>query len=144
MNRCTTTPPLPPPARARWRAWFVCALLATLLPAAAQAQSAPGAGRSFPQRALRGILTLVSTSEATLNGQPIRLAPGLRLFSPQNALVMAHPLIGQSLRVNYLIEVSTGMLHTVWILTENEAAQPRKGSAAIISNIVTHPNAVSK
>ena len=105
------------------------ALCAALLAAApAQAQT-PLTQRTFPVAAQRGDLRIASTVEAVLNGKPIRMAPGLRIFSPQNTLVFAHTLIGQPLRVNYVIEASTGMLHTVWILTEAEAEQkPGKGA----------------
>ena len=81
----------------------------------------------FPDAALRGTLTLNSTAEATLSGRTIRMAPGMRLMSPQNTLVMVNSVLGQSYKVNYVIENSTGMLLTAWILTEGEAAQPRKG-----------------
>ena len=96
-------------------------------PAAAQVQAALGGVRTFPDSALRGQLTLLGGQEAQLNGQVVRMAPGMRLFSPQNTLVMLHTVQGQAYRVNYLIENSTGMLLTAWILSEAEAAQPRKG-----------------
>ena len=66
-----------------------------------------------------------------------RLAPGLRIFNTSNALVFAHSLINQPLKVNYVIEASTGMLLTAWILTEDEARQPRKGSDGVQNNIRT-------
>ncbi|MBS0609131.1 MAG: hypothetical protein JSS19_07245, partial [Proteobacteria bacterium] len=72
-----------------------------------------------------GDLKVLNAAEAELNGKPVRLAPGLRIFNPQNALVFAHGLINQPVKVNYVIEPSTGMLHTVWILTEAETRQPR-------------------
>lgn len=81
--------------------------------------------RNFPEAALRGKLAVVSSVDAELNGNAIRMAPGMRLFSPQNSLVMLHTVMGQSFKVNYVIEPSTGMLLTAWILTEAEAAQPR-------------------
>jgi len=36
------------------------------------------------------------------------------------------------------------MLHSAWILTESEAAQPRKGSDAIVTNITTSSGAALK
>ena len=98
----------------------------------AQAQQVPtgtGMVRNFPEAALRGALTVTGANEARLNGQPIRMAPGMRLFSPQNTLVMAHTVIGQTFKVNYVIEQSTGMLHAAWILTQGEAELPRKGNS---------------
>lgn len=145
MNRCTT-----PESTRKHRlrhallATLACSVLATALPAAAQMQPGLGINRPFPDAALRGTLTIVNASEAMLNGKSIRLAPGMRLFSPQNTLVMAHSVIGQSFKVNYVLETSTGMLHAAWILTEGEAAQPRKGSDAITTNITTGSGAVLK
>ena len=126
MNRCTTTFFSRPLAR-RLVAGLALALLGATLPAAAQVVPGLGGMRNFPDAALRGTLTLNSLTEATLNGRSIRMAPGMRLLSPQNTLVMLHGVLGQSYKVNYVIENSTGMLLTAWILTEGEAAQPRKG-----------------
>ena len=138
MNRCPATPSA-----------FTRALLAGLagawlgaaLPAAAQVQPGLGVVRSFPDAAQRGTLTLNTVSEATLNGRTIRVAPGMRLLSPQNTLVMLHGVLGQSYKVNYVIENSTGMLLTAWILTEGEAAQPRKGSDTVQFNFRTESDA---
>lgn len=118
-------------------AGLACALLSATLPVAAQGQPGLGLNRPFPDAALRGTLTFVTTAQASLNGQPIQVAPGMRLFSPQNTLVMAHTVLGQTFKVNYMLEASTGMLHAAWILTEAEAAQPRKGSDATTTNITT-------
>jgi len=124
MTRCTPLPAL-----------ALAALLA--LPLAGQAQQAPtpAGQRNFPAAALRGNLKIINAAEAELNGKATRLAPGLRIYNPQNALVFAHSLINQALRVNYVIEASTGMLLTAWILTEAEAKQPRQGSDSVHSNI---------
>ena len=104
------------------------ALAAALAAPPVLAQQVPfglGNVRKFPEAALRGKLSIMSTVDAELNSRAIRMAPGMRLFSPQNSLVMLHTVIGQSFKVNYVIEPSTGMLLTAWILTEAEAAQPR-------------------
>ena len=139
MTRCTNRP-------LRLALAACCAaLLAAVLPAGAQ-QLLPGnAGqRPFPPAALRGSLKIVNMAEAELNGKAIRLAPGLRIFNPQNALVFAHSLTGQNVKVNYVTEASTGMLLTAWILTEAEARQPRKGDDAVITNIRTEPAATPR
>ncbi|WP_440109889.1 hypothetical protein [Acidovorax sp. BL-A-41-H1] len=99
---------------------------------AQQAPSGMGMVRNFPEAALRGALTVTSANEARLNGQPIRMAPGMRLFSPQNTLVMSHSVVGQTFKVNYVIEQSTGMLHTAWILTQGEADAPRKSPGEVV------------
>jgi len=133
MTRCT---PL--------SALALAAALALPLAAGAQQAPTPAGQRPFPPAAQRGSLKIVNTAEAELNGKAIRLAPGLRIFNPQNALVFAHTLIGQPLKVNYVTEASTGMLLTAWILTEAEARQPRKGDDAIITNIRTEPAATPR
>ncbi|WP_345060588.1 hypothetical protein [Acidovorax lacteus] len=137
MTRCT--PPTPSQAlRHRLTRPLLplglgmAALLATTLPAQAQSGSTPlpvpmglGGERTFPDAARRGALQIAPGPQVLLNGQVVRTAPGLRLFSPQNTLVMLHTVVGQSFRVNYVIEHATGMLLTAWILTEGEAARPR-------------------
>jgi hypothetical protein len=104
---------------------------------AQQVQPGLGGVRNFPDASLRGNLTIQVGSQAVLNGREVRMAPGMRLFSPQNTLVMLHTVQGQTFKVNYLIENSTGMLLSAWILTEGEAAQPRKGSDTIDYNFRT-------
>lgn len=146
MNRCNT--PTSAPISRRRHAWLVAlacgTLMSVVMPAAAQVEPGLGMNRPFPEAALRGTLTLSTTAEAVLNGKSIRMAPGMRLFSPQNTLVMAHTVLGQTFKVNYVLEASTGMLHAAWILTEREAAQPRKGSDSTTSNITTGSGAVLK
>ncbi|WP_085940302.1 MULTISPECIES: hypothetical protein [Acidovorax] len=125
-------------------AGLASALLYAALPAAAQVQPGLGGMRNFPDAALRGTLTLNTVSEATLNGRTIRMAPGMRLLSPQNTLVMAHTVLGQSYKVNYVIETSTGMLITAWILTQGEAEQPRKGSDTVERNYRAESDPIKK
>ncbi len=102
--------------------------LAQPLVAIAQVPDSLGGIRTFPVQALRGKLAILSTVEATIDGKPIRMAPGMRLRSPQNSLVMLHMVIDKEYAVNYTIEPSTGMLHTAWILNKEELALPREGS----------------
>ena len=103
------------------------ALLATTPAQAQQVPAALGNVRHFPEAALRGTLVVTGMYDAKLDGKPIRMAPGVRLFSPQNALVQAHTVIDQSFTVNYVKEASTGMLLTAWILSKAEASQKRAG-----------------
>ncbi len=144
MNRCATTIQPSPRLGRALLAGLAATLLWAALPAAAQVQPGLGLTRPFPDAALRGTLSFATPSEALLNGKPIRVAPGMRLFSPQNSLVMAHTVLGKTFKVNYVTEVSTGMLHAAWILTEGEAAQPRKGSDTTITNITTGSGAALK
>lgn len=114
------------------RFYFGFALSLAMLcawPAAAQMPTpiaiVPAGTRSFPDAALRGSLEVISTVEAKINGKPLRMAPGMRLFTPQNSLIMLHSVVGRSFKVNYVIEQSTGMLITAWILTDAEVAVKR-------------------
>lgn len=133
MNRCLSV--------SRVHRTLACALLAAAAgfaapPATAQVVPGTGSVRNFPTAALRGTLVVNSTVEATLNGKTIRMAPGMRLFSPQNSLVYLHTVIGQKFDVNYVLETSTGMLHAAWVLTKAEAAVPRKTSAVVPGDAV--------
>ncbi len=117
----------------------LAALAASLALAALAQEQAPaetgGVARNFPETALRGKLAFTTgIGTASLNGEPIRTAPGFRLFSPQNTLIFQHAVQGQTFTVNYVIEPSTGLLHTVWILTKTEADLPRKGSDTVQRN----------
>ncbi|WP_202900066.1 hypothetical protein [Acidovorax sp. JHL-9] len=138
MNRCRFDPPSTSVRSYRHGRALAGALgaawLLAMAPATAQVPAGMGMVRNFPEAALRGNLTINGTSDATLNGRAIRMAPGMRLLSPQNTLVMAHTVLGQSFQVNYTIEPSTGMLLSAWILTKAEASQPRKGSDTVERN----------
>ena len=119
-----------------------CALLAiaamTAAPAA-QAQAfgmdaaqAPAPVRSFPRNALRGELVVSQQPPVIeLDGHADRLAPGARIFGPNNVILMSGALIGQTLTVNYTRD-GMGLVHDVWVLTDAEARQPR--AAAQSSN----------
>lgn len=147
MNRCLPANPHRPPAKCleHWLlAALACGVLSAALPVSAQVLPGLGISRPFPDAAKRGTLTFTTTAQAQLNGKPIRVAPGMRLFSPQNTLLMTHSVLGKTFKVNYVLEASTGMLHAAWILTEGEAAKPRKGSDAVISNINTESSSALK
>jgi hypothetical protein len=95
----------------------VLALLLALgasLPAYAQ--------RTFERNALRGELVVAAPPEVQLNGRPARLAPGARVRSPQNLLVLSGTLLGQKLLVHYTLDAQ-GQMHDVWILSPAEAAR---------------------
>ncbi len=150
MNRCHSQPLSATASLHRfWRALAgalgtAAAVLLTSPSAMAQVPAGMGMARNFPEAALRGNLTINGTSDATLNGNAIRMAPGMRLLSPQNTLVMAHTVLGQSFKVNYVIEPSTGMLISAWILTKAEASQPHKGSDSVVRNFRTESDSTQK
>lgn len=118
MNRCSGTTPITPH-------WLVVGVTALTLFAAdaAQAQVA----RQFPANALRGDLVVTASPEVQINGQAARLSPGARIHNnTNNALVLSASLSGQKWRVNYVCDMQ-GLVHQVWLLTEQEAREPRPG-----------------
>ena len=132
MNRCMTSlfqfrTAYAAARRAAAVAAFAAVGLLQPWSAAAQMPESLGGVRTFPEQARRGTLVILSTVEAKIDGTPIRMAPGMRLRSPQNSLIMLHAVIGKEYAVNYTIEKSTGMLHTAWILNKEELALPREG-----------------
>lgn len=112
-------------------------LLLAVLPASGQQQPLATTGaavRNFPANALRGSVTFVSGNKLLLNGNAVRSAPGLRVFDARNRLVMPGTLRGNTYTVHYVMEASTQMLHTVWLITETEAAKPRAAPGMVVRN----------
>jgi hypothetical protein len=123
MNRC-----LP-----RSRRSFLPALSLSLLgalavmPAFSQIPTALQPGeREFPAKAMRGSLQVIAPPNVLLNGQPARLSPGARIKGTTNTIVMSGSLVGRNVLVNYVRDMQ-GLVHDVWILTEQEARAERKG-----------------
>ena len=117
------------------------------VPALAQtATYAPFQGpvRAFPNHAFRGTLVVTSLADATIDGNKLLLAPAFKLYNPQNMAVRPNTMLDQKLTVNYVIENSTGMLITAWILTQGEAEQPRKGSDTVERNYRTEYDVIRK
>jgi hypothetical protein len=98
--------------------------LALALPSLAQAP------RLFERNVLRGEIEVTAPPEAKLNGKPARLAPGARIRSPQNMLLLSGTLREQKLVVNYTLD-GFGELRDVWVLSDAERArQPWPRTAA--------------
>lgn len=131
MNRCPATP--------LHKTLFTSAAAVTLLlqlPAAhAQdeaLQNQPEAavsGRVFPVNALRGQIAFGAPPVITVDGQPARLSPGVRVQSAQRMLTSPAQLAGQSYVVNYTREATSGMVNQVWLLTDAEASTKRATAA---------------
>jgi hypothetical protein len=86
--------------------------------------------RSFPPAARLGRLEIRVFPEATLNGEPVRLAAGARIYDQRNMIVMPASLSGS---FDALVERDpVGNLGRVWILTPDElkAAQARERERA--------------
>ena len=96
--------------------WAVALAMAAALPAAAQPV------RNFPATALRGDVAFVAPPDVTLNGQPARLAPGVRIRDEGNMLRTPGSLAGEKRTVHYTIEPTTGLLKDVWLLRADELA----------------------
>ena len=105
-------------------------LLAAVTTFAAASAAAQGLPRNFPATALRGEIVVGQPPEITLNGQASRLAPGSRIRGTNNLMVMSGTLVGQDLKVRYTLE-PLGLVHEVWILTPEEAAEKRPTQAPI-------------
>ena len=77
----------------------------------------------IPAKATRAQITFQGTPDVLVNGKQARLAPGVRIFDRNNYLAMYGALSG-TYRVKYLAEDTTGMVMSVWILTDQEIATP--------------------
>jgi hypothetical protein len=98
------------------------ALLVLALGASSGSSWAQGMKRHFPPEALRGELVVRLSPDIDLNGRPQRLAPGSRIRSEANLLVMPATVSGTPLVVNYTLD-GLGQVKDVWILTPQERAQ---------------------
>lgn len=118
MNRC-------PGTRRQPVQWLTAGLLCLTLLGCATAQAQ--VTRQFPPNALRADLVVTAPPEVLVNGQAARLSPGARIHNhTNNALVLSASLVGQTWRVNYVCD-GQGMVHQVWLLSDQEAREPRPG-----------------
>jgi hypothetical protein len=93
----------------------VTAAIVVTMPVAAQTQ------RSFPQNALRGVITFGAPPQIQLNGKAAQLAPGSRIRGQDNFLTMSGGLVGTKAIVNYTLD-SPGVVKDVWLLRQEEIA----------------------
>jgi hypothetical protein len=115
MNRWTTSTS---------RLYLAACLWALASWSAAFAQT-EAIGRQFPAQALRGKLVITQFPEVLLDGQAARMAPGVRIRSPQNLLLSPAAITGETLTVN-LVRDGQGLIRDVWVLTPEEASQRLK------------------
>ena len=139
MNRCQ--PLVSPPVRR-----LMLALSVAVASAATQAQQQaqplppeqqqqrPHGVREFPAAALRATLSVSTPPDILLNGNRERLAPGARIRNTNNMLVVSASLVGATYIVNYVREPQ-GLIKDVWLLTEAEVAQKRKGMEPVTNFI---------
>ena len=95
----------------------VLVLLAALCTAIGSAWAAP---RTFPANAMRGVLTATVYPQVVINGQTMVLAPGAKIYSKQNTIVIHTTLVNSEVLVNFTID-GQGYVNRVWILTREEA-----------------------
>jgi hypothetical protein len=96
-----------------------CAALAGLSFALPPAATAQGFQRSAPKDVVLGELVVTAPPEVTMDGKPDRLSPGSRIRDLNNMLVMSGGIAGKTLPVVYRRDAA-GLVHEVWILTEEE------------------------
>jgi hypothetical protein len=84
--------------------------------------SASATPRNFPAGVKRGVLTATVYPQVAIDGQVQTLAPGAKIMSRQNTIVMHSTLVDGAHVVNYTID-RLGMIDKIWILTEEERAQ---------------------
>jgi hypothetical protein len=97
---------------------LAAASLALAGPAAAQAP------RNFPGTALRGVIAFDVPPNVRVNGQPMQLAPGVKIHGLDNMLKMSGALAGNQFLVNYTFEnPPTGLVAEVWLLRDDEIAR---------------------
>ena len=79
---------------------------------------------NIPAAAQRAEFTFAGSNEVVVNGRAVaRLAPGVRIFDRGNFLAMYGALAGTFV-VKYLIEENSGLVLSVWLLTDQEIATP--------------------
>lgn len=99
--------------------------LAPLLPAAlAQTPTfAPQRLIPIPALALRAQITFNGSQFVLVDGKNAQMAPGVRIFGPDNLLLLYGALNGVG-TAKYTLEPSTGLVQNVWFLTPDEIAVP--------------------
>ena len=131
MNRCL---PLP---FARFFGMLTLVAAIQLLCSPSAAQTTP---RQFPPSAKRALLQVTQPPDILLNGVPERLSPGARIKGVTNMMVMSGALVGTPVVVNYQRDMQ-GLIHEVWILSDQEAQEKRNGMAPV-TNFVFESDAL--
>ncbi len=92
-------------------------ILAVALIATAAVAQKPA--RVIPADALLGRITPGALPTVTIDGKPMRLAPGARILSPDNSTLTPN-LVPANTLVRYRLD-QQGQIRNVWILTPEEA-----------------------
>ena len=81
--------------------------------------------RSIPDDAKRGQLRHVREMIIEIDGDRVLLSPGSQIRSIENRIVLPSSLPQESVLVKYMTDAG-GLVHRVWILSQEEAARPDK------------------
>jgi hypothetical protein len=92
-------------------------ILAVALIATAAVAQKPA--RAIPADALLGRITAGPLPTVTIDGKPMRLAPGARILSPDNSTLTPN-LVPANALVRYRLD-QQGQIRNVWILSPEEA-----------------------
>ena len=96
---------------------------ALLLAAVFFASAAAAQLRNIPSDAKTADMRYVDGTLVAIDGRPGQLAPGVRIRDQWNRIIPATALPPDS-RVKYRVD-ATGAVLEVWILTPQEASEPR-------------------
>lgn len=80
--------------------------------------------RAIPDFAQRGYVSHVSGAQVMVEGQPMLLSPGALIRAQNNLLIQPAAMPPGSVLADFVID-GNGQVARIWILTEEEAAQPR-------------------
>ncbi len=101
----------------------------TLLFAAAAALAATGTAlaqlRTIPDDAKRAQMRYVREMIVEIDGDRVLLSPGSQIRSIENRIVLPSSLPQENVLVKYMTDAA-GLVHRVWILSQEEAAKPDK------------------
>jgi hypothetical protein len=75
--------------------------------------------RTIPEQAKDGLIGHLQNMTLSINGVPVRLAPGVQIRDQDNRLIFPSD-IPAGARVRYLLDTD-GQVRQVWVLTPGEA-----------------------
>ncbi len=122
------SPPHIPVRLTRFLSFVVSTSLATAFVAAAALAGATTAFaqlRSIPDDAKRGHVRHVREMIIEIDGDRAQLSPGAQIRNIDNRIVVPSSLPQDASLVKYLTD-NGGLVHRVWILSQEEAAKPDK------------------
>jgi hypothetical protein len=98
---------------------------AALILAIALAGSAAAQPRRLPPGGERGFIRYLEGPMVSVDGKPIRLAPGAAIRGRDNLIIVPTALPPEGALAEYLLD-RDGQIERVWLLTPAEAARDRR------------------